>query len=281
MPRPKQFRLLKATPIATRFVPEGTREDEIRTVTLCLDEFEALRLADLAGLSQETAARRMKVSRATFGRIVESARRAVVSAIAEGCTLEIGGGVFRYAQGRRLRCPRCRHSQPMPPADRTEVVCRHCTHPLQGVETHPGKLKGTEKHMDVRNAKIAIVTDEGTTVSSHFGRALHYEVLTFHDGQIAQRERREKFSPHARGEGEGMQHQHHEGNHGTMLAPIRDCQIVVARGMGNGAYMHLTSDGFTVYLTDLHTIDEVANAIATGNLHHNEGRVHHKDHAHT
>lgn len=135
MPRPRHFRLLTSAPVATRFVPQRVEQKQIHTVTLGLDEFEALRLADYVGLSQEEAARKMKVSRATFGRIVESARRIVVGAITQGYGLEIAGGVFRYGKGRKLCCPRCRHRQPLPPAGRSDVVCRHCTHPLQGVDS--------------------------------------------------------------------------------------------------------------------------------------------------
>ena len=134
--------------------------------------------------------------------------------------------------------------------------------------------------MDTKNAKLAIVTDDGMTVSSHFGRAPYYEVITFADGVVKQRERREKHSPHAMMEQHGDGHQHHGGDHDLMLAPVLDCQVVVARGMGQGAYTHLASNGFEVYLTDLRTIDEVAQAIASGTLHHNDARIHHKDHAH-
>jgi predicted DNA-binding protein (UPF0251 family) len=134
MPRPRQFRQLERAPVTTRFIPQGELKKQPGTVTLGLDGFEALRLADLEGLSQQEAARRMKVSRATFGRIVEVARREVVRALAEGCVLEIGGGVFRYTRSGRLCCPRCRHSQPLVPRLRKQVVCGRCTHPLQGVE---------------------------------------------------------------------------------------------------------------------------------------------------
>ena len=135
--------------------------------------------------------------------------------------------------------------------------------------------------MDTRNTRLAVVTDDGMTVSSHFGRAPYYEILTTKDGIVTQRERREKHSPHATMEGQGSGHQHHAGNHSLMLAPIRDCQIVVARGMGLGAYEHLTSDGFAVFLTDLRTIDEVAQSAASETLDHNDARIHHRDHTHT
>ena len=56
---------------------------------LSLDEVEALRLADLNGEYQEAAADRMKISRATFARIVESARRKVADALVHGKALQI------------------------------------------------------------------------------------------------------------------------------------------------------------------------------------------------
>jgi len=282
MPRPRQFRLLNEAPIVTRFVPESSPVANVRTLTLGLDELEALRLADLEGLSQAQAALRMKISRATFGRVVEAARREVVEALTRGYALEIAGGVYRYVHSGKLRCPRCRHTQPLLPGLRRRIVCRHCTHPLQSVESHSKNLNTKESDMDIRNAKIAIVTDEGTTVSSHFGRAQFYEVLTFKNGAVVQRERREKFSPHSMSEGEGQEQGHHDHGHKheTMLAPIRDCQVVIARGMGDGAYVHLTSEGFTTFLTELHSIDEVANAVTSGNLQHDDRRVHHREHTH-
>ena len=44
--------------------------------------------------------------------------------------------------------------------------------------------------MDFKNSAIAIATDDGETVSSHFGRARFYEVLSFSDGKVIKRERR-------------------------------------------------------------------------------------------
>jgi predicted DNA-binding protein (UPF0251 family)/predicted Fe-Mo cluster-binding NifX family protein len=70
-------------------------------VTLGFDEAEALRLADLEGLYQEAAANRMGVSRATFGRIVESARRKTADAILNGKTLRLEGGAISVNEGER------------------------------------------------------------------------------------------------------------------------------------------------------------------------------------
>lgn len=72
--------------------PAGIPARELEEVRLALDEAEALRLADLEGLYQEAAARCMGVSRQTFGRIVETARRKVADAILNGKALRVDGG---------------------------------------------------------------------------------------------------------------------------------------------------------------------------------------------
>ena len=44
--------------------------------------------------------------------------------------------------------------------------------------------------------KIAIATDDGQTISAHFGRARAYAVLTVRDGVVIERELRPKSAPH-------------------------------------------------------------------------------------
>jgi uncharacterized protein len=83
---------------------------------MTLDEFEALRLADLEGLYQEQAAARMGVSRATFGRIVEAAHRKVAEALVHGKSLRIQGGPVRCRPSATGSCGkrsggRCRRSE--------------------------------------------------------------------------------------------------------------------------------------------------------------------------
>lgn len=56
---------------------------------LSMDEFEALRLADLHGDYQEVAAEKMKVSRQTFGRILAEAHRKVADALINAKAIKI------------------------------------------------------------------------------------------------------------------------------------------------------------------------------------------------
>jgi predicted DNA-binding protein (UPF0251 family)/predicted Fe-Mo cluster-binding NifX family protein len=93
MPRPVCDRTVALGELpATLFKPAGIPARELEVSTLTVDQVEALRLADLEGLYQEAAARRMGVSRQTFGRIVEEARRRVADAILNGKALRIEGG---------------------------------------------------------------------------------------------------------------------------------------------------------------------------------------------
>ena len=93
MPRPCCMRHVSGRPNADFFKPAGIPCHALEIVTLTLDEVESLRLADLEGLYQEQAAEQMKISRATFARIVEAARRKTADALIHGKALRLEGGV--------------------------------------------------------------------------------------------------------------------------------------------------------------------------------------------
>jgi predicted DNA-binding protein (UPF0251 family) len=139
--RPKRLRRLAYAPPVLFFLPSGNEELTALNdaVTLTMDEFESLRLADLECYSQEQAGRKMGISRATFGRIVESGRSKVARALVHGCRIEISGGAFMFGRGSHLQCPRCRHQQPRGIKKRERVECRRCCLPLQnGEESQQG-----------------------------------------------------------------------------------------------------------------------------------------------
>jgi len=111
-------------PAASLFKPAGMPARMLEEVVLALDEFEAIRLADLQGFYQEQAAERMKVSRPTFGRIIDSARRKVAEALILGKALKIEGGPVQAEPSRTFQCPACENEWDGPeggPAD-----CPHC-----------------------------------------------------------------------------------------------------------------------------------------------------------
>jgi uncharacterized protein len=96
MARPKCCRIIAGKPNQSVFKPAGVPNTELKEIVLDIDEFEAFRLADHEGFYHEAAATEMGVSRQTFGRILEAARRKIASAIVEGCALRIEEGAAKW-----------------------------------------------------------------------------------------------------------------------------------------------------------------------------------------
>jgi predicted Fe-Mo cluster-binding NifX family protein len=124
--------------------------------------------------------------------------------------------------------------------------------------------------------KIAAVTDDGVTISPHFGRARYYEVLTIENGVVTNRERREKAGHHTfggrqehhhrRGEEPDEQPEAHQRKHDLMAATITDCDVVLAQGMGHGAYEGMIQHNIKPIVTDIPSIDEAVRAVLDGTI---------------
>ena len=127
MPRRPCPRRIASPPRYTYFKPAGVPMSALEEIELSIDEFEALRLADLEGLYQEEAAARMEVSRATFARIVEASRRKVAAALVHGNALRIGGGPVAFAGQRSFRCESCRHDWTLPFGTGRPPCCPACS----------------------------------------------------------------------------------------------------------------------------------------------------------
>lgn len=110
-----------------------TNRPEVEVVELTFDELEALRLSDLLGLYQEEAAKLMKVSRATFGRIVEMARKKVADALVNGKAIRIVTGSVELMPSNLESveyciCPNCGFKMVHPP----HIPCRSLNCPTCG-----------------------------------------------------------------------------------------------------------------------------------------------------
>ena len=126
MPRPRCCRRVGGPPNCMLFKPAGVPAFSLTEVVVTIDELEAIRLADLEGLYQEQAAERMNVSRQTFGRIVESARRKVAQALVEGLLLRIEGGEIEMVNMRTFRCHDCQHAWKLPYGTGRPGECPEC-----------------------------------------------------------------------------------------------------------------------------------------------------------
>jgi uncharacterized protein len=126
MARPRQCRRVGSMPESNYFKPRGIPLSALEEVILTVDEFEAIRLADLGGLYQEQAAEKMNVSRQTFGRIIESAHKKVADALVKGKALKIEGGEFEMASTRKFSCYDCQHSWELPYGTGRPGNCPSC-----------------------------------------------------------------------------------------------------------------------------------------------------------
>ncbi|HAK45383.1 MAG TPA: DNA-binding protein [Spirochaeta sp.] len=108
MPRPEKDRIVNTPPLFNSFKPTGFVKSGLKQVIISLDEYEAIRLADNMGLDHSEAAQRMEISRSTFTRLIEKARKKVSSFIIEGTELVIEGGNVHF-RDNIIRCMDCEH----------------------------------------------------------------------------------------------------------------------------------------------------------------------------
>lgn len=106
MPRPQKCRFIQNMPEESYFSPTVENMELLEKVVISFDELEALRLADFQDLSHIEAAEKMGVSRATFGRILEKARRNSADALINKKKIFISGGKFCHKRDMQKKCDR-------------------------------------------------------------------------------------------------------------------------------------------------------------------------------
>ena len=142
MPRPLRCRRIEQLPVYRSFSPDDTAA--IDNVLMTVDEFEALRLLDNEGLTQEACASRMNIARTTVTAIYDSARKKVADALVNGKRLLITGGHFEYK-----------------PVDIKLAI----------------KEKGTD------TMRIAVTYENGE-IFQHFGHTEQFKLYDVEDGKI-------------------------------------------------------------------------------------------------
>jgi predicted DNA-binding protein (UPF0251 family) len=94
MPRPRKYRRVCGFPKNSGFCPIESY-DEKEPIVLTLDEYEAIRLIDKEGFSQEQCSEHMQIARTTVQRIYESARKKIADVLVDALPLKIEGGDYR------------------------------------------------------------------------------------------------------------------------------------------------------------------------------------------
>ena len=106
MPRPEKKRVVRRPPLFTSFKPVGIRGRALTQLPLSLDEYEAIRLADYLEMDHAEAAAEMEISRSTFTRLIEKARKKTARLLIDGTMLHIQGGNIHF-RGNVFRCLDC------------------------------------------------------------------------------------------------------------------------------------------------------------------------------
>ena len=121
---PYRKRRVHEPPIVKNFKPSGIPRKILQTVTVTVDEYEAIRLADYHGLEHLQAAEKMAISRPTFTRLIEKARHKIAEAIVDGKELVVEGGNIKFENARH-RCRDCGDEQ-ISPYSQDITDCPEC-----------------------------------------------------------------------------------------------------------------------------------------------------------
>jgi predicted Fe-Mo cluster-binding NifX family protein len=131
--------------------------------------------------------------------------------------------------------------------------------------------------------KIAVVTDDSESISRHFGRAGSYLVVTVEDDKVIAQELRPKAGhDDFAGQGDGS---HEPGQprgygrsaaakHAAMIDSIRDCEVVIAGGMGRGAFESLRKADIATVITDERNVALAIERFVRGDLPNLDDRLH-------
>lgn len=159
MPRPTKCRKVCHFPTVLEFLP-ARAEIQHPPILLTVDEYEAIRLIDKEGLSQQACGEWMHVARTTVQKIYESARKKLAEALVEGAPLHIEGGEFQLCDGKNAgqRCMGCFKRQYHHEKQRGDAVMR-----------------------------IAVTYENGQ-IFQHFGRTEQFKVYDVQDGGVVSSE---------------------------------------------------------------------------------------------
>ena len=101
MSRPRKRKKVCGMPRWLLFAPMGGGLPGEEPLWVSVEEYEALRLMDYEGKTQEECARQMEVARTTVQSLYSSVRQKLAQSLVEGRSLAIGGGDFRLCPNRR------------------------------------------------------------------------------------------------------------------------------------------------------------------------------------
>lgn len=242
MPRPCKRRRICFEPSCRLFMPEGGNAGT-PTITLTLDEFEAIRLIDHEGMSQEECAVSMNVARTTAQAIYGSARAKMAAALVDGMAIRIDGGDYILCDEQNSECPRC------------------------------GKTCGTEggcccRHRRSMSMRIAVTYENGE-IFQHFGHTQHFKLYMV-EGDVV----KSSVVLPTNGSGHGAL---------AAFLKASSVDTLICGGIGGGAQQALNNAGIKLYAGVSGDADAAVEALLKGTLRYVEAATcdHHHEDGHT
>ena len=241
MARPRKCRRVCRLPDHDGFVPVDGGEER-KPMVLNVEEYEAIRLIDREGFSQEQCGAYMHIARTTVQQIYATARKKLADALVEGLPLQIQGGDFTICNGNHETCG-----------------CRNCDQ--RRIRQMDEKPKGDSM------MRIAVTYEEGS-IFQHFGHTEQFKLYDVEDGKIV-------ASQVVSTNGSG-----HGALAGVLKALKVDA--LICGGIGGGAQMALQAAGIQLYGGVSGSADQAAEALAAGTLAYNPNVrcSHHGEHHH-
>ena len=241
MPRPRKCRQVCHFPQTLAFMPMGSGAER-SSVVLSVDEYEAIRLIDKEGFSQEQCSKYMKVARTTVQQIYTNARKKLADALVDGLPIRIEGGDYQLCNGTSSSC-----------------ACGNCF--KRKLNEQYGKAKG--EHI----MRIAATYENGQ-IFQHFGHTEQFKVYDIEDGKIISSE---VVSTNGSG---------HGALAGVLNALNID--VLICGGIGSGARQALDAAGIKLYGGVSGDADQAVEALLAGSLNFNPDVQcsHHGDHHH-
>lgn len=241
MPRPRKCRKVCTLPSVNAFVPVNG-ENAGDFVILGVDEYEAIRLIDYQGFSQEQCGEYMKIARTTVQQLYASARKKLAEALVEGYSFRIEGGQYELCDGEEAYCE-----------------CGGCLkHRMRQSDT---------MQQGGKNMRIAIPYENGK-VFQHFGHTQKFKIYDVADGKII-------VTTVVDNNGQG------HGALAGILKRF-NVDTLICGGIGGGAQTALQEAGIVWYGGVQGDADEAAAALIAGNLQYDpQARCdHHDEHHH-
>lgn len=241
MPRPRKCRKVCYFPQTLVFAPVDGEEKD--AVVLSIDEYEAIRLMDREGFSQEECGDRMNVSRTTVQLIYAAARKKLADALVEGRPIRIEGGEYELCNG-----------------EAGSGSCCGCF--KRDINQRHRSPKG-EKTM-----RIA-VTFENDEIFQHFGHTEQFKVYDVEDKKVISSE-----IVDTNGQGHGAL---------AGVLKALNVDVLICGGIGGGARTALDANGIKLYGGVSGNADAAVEALLSGTLsydpeahcdHHEHGEGH-------